>query len=284
MNTKIFNTSESIRKQSFEWRKSGLKVGFVPTMGFLHEGHLNLIESAKKKCDKIILSIFVNPAQFGEGEDFEDYPRDLERDVSLASEKGTDAVFFPSAEEMYPENYQTFVNLENLPNHLCGLTRKGHFKGVATIVTKLFNIIDPDFAFFGEKDFQQLTIIKQMAKDLNFRTHIVGVPIVREVDGLAMSSRNVYLSEDQRKNALLIRKNLLLAEKMIFDGEKDPLVITDTIISGILEYEEAKIDYVKVCDLETLEDLEKVETPVLVAAAVYIGKTRLIDNIVIRSS
>ena len=277
----IFKSVDSMRKQSFDWKKEGFKVGFVPTMGFLHEGHLSLMEEAKKNADKVVVSIFVNPIQFGEGEDFETYPRDLEKDVKLAAEKGVDAVFFPSVEEIYPENYQTYVELENLPGFLCGRSRDGHFRGVSTIVTKLFNIVVPDCACFGEKDFQQLAIIKQMVKDLNLGIKIIGVPIVREEDGLAKSSRNTYLSPDERENALLLHKSLLQSKKMIEDGERDSSVIIKKAEELILSFEKAEIDYINICSPETLLDQDIVSGPVLMAMAVYMGKTRLIDNMVI---
>lgn len=277
----IFKSVESVRTQVFQWKKNGLSVGFVPTMGFLHKGHLSLLEEAKKTCDKVVMSIFVNPTQFGEGEDFDSYPRDLERDVKLASEKGIDGVFFPSVEEMYPKNYQTFVELEKLPNFLCGKTRDGHFRGVATVVTKLFNIVSPDYAFFGEKDFQQLTIIKQMVKDLHFPIQIKGVPIVREDDGLAMSSRNSYLSSAERENAVLIHKSLILSAELVEQGELSASVIKEKAEKNVLQYKDAKIDYITICDIETLEEIEEINKPVLMAMAVYMGKTRLIDNKVI---
>ncbi|MGM0418751.1 MAG: pantoate--beta-alanine ligase [Thermodesulfobacteriota bacterium] len=279
---KVFETADSMRSQVFEWKKKGLSTGFVPTMGFLHEGHLALLEKAGATCDRVVMSIFVNPAQFGEGEDFETYPRDFERDMKLAQSRNADAVFFPSTKEMYPENYQTYVELEKLPGFLCGKSRHGHFKGVATVVSKLFNIVDPDYAFFGEKDFQQLAVIKQMAKDLNFPVQVKGVPIVRENDGLAMSSRNSYLSEDERKNAVLIYKGILRAKELIEKGESDPVKVKAETKSFILGYEKAKTDYITICDPDTLEDVSVIEKkPVLLAVAVYFGKTRLIDNMVI---
>lgn len=277
----IFKSVDSVRTQVSQWKKEGLLVGFVPTMGFLHKGHLSLLEEAKKVCDKVVMSIFVNPTQFGEGEDFDSYPRDLDRDVSLASEKGIDGVFFPSVEEMYPTNYQTFVELEKLPKFLCGKTRDGHFRGVATVVTKLFHIVSPDYAFFGEKDFQQLTIIKQMVKDLHFPIQIKGVPIVREDDGLAMSSRNSYLSSEERENAVLLHKSLMQSVKLVEGGESSAAVIKEKASELILQYKDAKIDYITVCDPETLEEIKEINKPVLMAMAVYMGKTRLIDNKVI---
>ena len=282
-NIKIIKTADEMRALSFQWKKEGYKVGFVPTMGFLHEGHLTLLERAKGKSGKVVLSIFVNPTQFGEGEDFDDYPRDLERDVELAATKGIDAVFFPPVDEMYPENYQTFVELEKLPDFLCGKSRDGHFRGVSTVVTKLFNIVCPDSAFFGEKDFQQLAIIRQMTKDLNFGIEIVGVGIVREKDGLAKSSRNTYLSAEERENSVLLFKSLNIADEMVKKGEKSASVIKETATQTILSYKNAKIDYINICNPETLEDVDVIDGPVLMAMAVYMGKTRLIDNMIIKS-
>lgn len=278
---KIFDKISKMTTQSIEWKKNGFLVGFVPTMGFLHKGHLTLIEKAREKCERVVVSIFVNPAQFGEGEDFETYPRNFERDIELASQAGADCVFFPSKDEMYPENYQTYVELETLPVFLCGKSRPGHFRGVATVVSKLFNIVMPDFAFFGEKDFQQLTVIKQMVLDLNFPVKVEGVPIVREDDGLAMSSRNTYLSEDERKNALVLHKSILKAEEMIKNGERKSSRIIETVENMINECDCSKIDYINICSTKTLEDVEVIENEVVLAMAVFIGKTRLIDNKVI---
>jgi len=277
----IFKKANEMRTQSLTWKKQGYKVGFVPTMGFLHQGHLSLIEKAKNCCDKVILSIFVNPTQFGEGEDLDKYPRNLKRDIELASTKNTDAIFLPSAEEIYPKNYQTFVNLETLPNFLCGKSRPGHFRGVATIVTKFFNIACPDQAFFGEKDFQQLAVIRQMTKDLNFGIKITGVPIVREEDGLAMSSRNTYLSDQNRKKALSLYKSLTLSQEIIKKGISDTDEIIETARKIIEDKEGLKTDYIKICDPYTLEDIKKVTKPALMALAVFVGKTRLIDNIIL---
>jgi pantoate--beta-alanine ligase len=267
---KIIKTPGEMTLKSVQWKKQGLKVGLVPTMGFLHEGHLSLVDCARKKCDQVVMSIFVNPTQFGQGEDFESYPRNFERDLSLASERGVDAVFLPSANEMYPKNYQTYVDLEALPDHLCGKSREGHFRGVATVVSKLFNIVQPDFAFFGEKDFQQLAVIKQMVQDLNFPVSVRGVPIVREKDGLAMSSRNTYLLEEERKNALVLYQSILKAEKMIKDGEKTSSKIIGAVKDIINQYEKAKIDYVNICNPKTLEDVEIINEEVVLAMAVFI--------------
>lgn len=275
---------DQMRKRVMDWKKKGLSVGFVPTMGFLHEGHLSLLSEASKNCDRVVLSIFVNPTQFGEGEDFETYPRDFQRDIDLAATKDVDAVFFPSVANIYPKNYQTYVELENLPNFLCGKKRDGHFRGVSTIVTKLFNIVCPDMAFFGEKDYQQLAVIRQMEKDLNFGIDIVGVPIVREEDGLAMSSRNTYLSKVERKEALKIYKSLKKAKELVLNGEKSSKVIIDNARKNILSYEDAQIDYINICNPDSLEDVETIEGSVLMAMAVFMGKTRLIDNIVINPS
>jgi pantoate--beta-alanine ligase len=279
---KVFDKISEMTEFSVKWKRDGLKVGFVPTMGFLHEGHLTLIDRAKEKCERVVVSIFVNPAQFGEGEDFESYPRNFDRDLELAAKRGADAVFFPSAREMYPENYQTYVDLEKLPDHLCGKSRTGHFRGVATVVSKLFNIVLPDFAFFGEKDFQQLAIIRQMVTDLNFPVKVEGVPIVRESDGLAMSSRNTYLSEEERKNALVLSRSILEAEKMVKAGEKKSSKVLQAVKDIINEYEKAEIDYINICSPRTLEDVDVIDGEVVLAMAVFIGKTRLIDNKVIK--
>jgi len=278
---KIFNSIGEMTQQSLDWKKNGFSVGFVPTMGFLHKGHLTLIEKAVEKCGKVAVSIFVNPTQFGQGEDFEKYPKNFERDIELASSAGADCVFFPSKDEMYPQNYQTYVELENLPAFLCGKSRPGHFRGVATIVSKLFNIVMPDFAFFGEKDFQQLAVIRQMVKDLNFNIKIQGVPIVREDDGLAMSSRNTYLSKEERKSALLLYKSIIKAEEMIKNGERKSLKVIEMMKNIINECDFAKIDYINISNPKTLEDVELIENEVVLAMAVFIGKTRLIDNKVI---
>lgn len=250
-------------------------------MGFLHEGHLTLLREGRKLGDELVLSIFVNPTQFGPSEDFETYPRDMERDLELAEKEGVNTVFTPTPEELYGENFQTYVNLENLPHHLCGLSRPAFFRGVATVVSKLFNIVKPHAAIFGQKDFQQLAVIRQMVKDLNFDIEIIGVPTVREPDGLAMSSRNAYLSKEERPVALSLYQSLQKAKTDIQSGQTDAnRILADA--SGLIEsHEGTAIDYIKICDPETLDDIKVITGPVLMALAVNVGQTRLIDNVVI---
>ncbi|MDL1957156.1 MAG: pantoate--beta-alanine ligase [Candidatus Desulfofervidus auxilii] len=274
----VIKEIEVMNKKAEEWRKNGKIIAFVPTMGYFHEGHLSLFRIARKKGDILVVSIFVNPIQFGLTEDFKSYPRDLERDKSLAEKEKVDVLFVPSEKDMYPEGYQTFVEVTKLTNHLCGLSRPGHFKGVTTVVAKLFNIVKPHIAFFGFKDYQQYLVIKRMVKDLNFSIEIVGCPIVREPDGLAMSSRNTYLTPEQRKSALSLFKGLRLAQEMIDKGERNVKVIINAVSKLIESHPYTEIDYVKICDPETLEDLDKIDKKALLALAVKIGKARLIDN------
>lgn len=276
---KIATTIDEVRKQVKEWKKEGLTVGLVPTMGYLHEGHASLIETSVKKCDRTVASVFVNPTQFGLGEDLETYPRDFEHDCKLLEEKGCDLVFHPEPSEMYPEGFSTYVeNQSEMPKQLCGKTRPIHFRGVCTVVTKLFNIVTPDKAFFGQKDAQQLAIIRRMVKDLSMGIEIVGCPIIREADGLAKSSRNTYLSAKERKAALVLSKSVALGQKMIQDGERDAAVVLDAMTKLIEAEPLAKIDYVSAVDGMTMLPVSRIEGLVLVAMAVYIGKTRLIDN------
>jgi pantoate--beta-alanine ligase len=250
-------------------------------MGFLHEGHLALVRKAKELGDKVVVSIFVNPLQFGPSEDFREYPRDLERDKNLLQKEGVDALFVPNAEEMYPPDFQTYVEVTKLTKGLCGAFRPGHFKGVTTVVLKLFNIVQPDIAIFGEKDYQQLQVIKQMVKDLNLDIKIVGHPTVRETDGLAMSSRNTYLSPLEKKSALSLYKALLLAEKLIKEGEKEAKKIKKELEEFIYSFPFTRVQYIELVDPETLEPVEIIDKPVLCALAVYVGKARLIDNKII---
>lgn len=247
-------------------------------MGFLHEGHLSLIREGRRLADHVVLSIFVNPAQFGPGEDLEAYPRDFERDCELAEKAGADVIFAPDNEELYGENFQTYVRLEKLPNHLCGISRPVHFRGVATVVTKLFNIVRPHIAIFGQKDYQQLLVIRQMVRDLNFDIRIVGAPIVREPDGLAMSSRNSYLTPEQRRSALCLSQSLEKAQALIDTGVTRASDLSDAAARMITSHPETDIDYITICDPETLDDMETVDRPALMALAVRVGKTRLIDN------
>ncbi len=262
-------------------RLKGQTIVLVPTMGFLHEGHLSLVRQGRKLGNQLIVSIFVNPTQFGPNEDFEDYPRDFNRDVQMVAQENADIVFAPEAADIYPANFQTFVNTTNLSNKLCGLSRPSHFKGVTTVVAKLFNIVQPHIAIFGKKDFQQLIIIRQMVCDLNFDIKIIGAATVRESDGLAMSSRNTYLSQRQRSSAPALYQALLNAQKMVNANIKK----TSTLIQKTTQFIEARpetqIDYIAICDPRTLEDLKLVKQPALMALAVKIGRTRLIDNMIL---
>lgn len=273
------NSIKEVRTFVKEARKKGQSIGFVPTMGFLHEGHLSLIEKAKKENDIVVVSIFVNPTQFGPNEDYSSYPRDFERDASLCESKGTDLIFYPTPEMMYPENYSTYVNVENLTEGLCGASRPGHFRGVATVVAKLFNIVQPERAYFGQKDAQQVAVLERMTKDLNFDIEIVPCPIVRETDGLALSSRNTFLVGDERKSALVLSKALKLAKQIIDDGEKSAKVIYEAMKELIEADPNAKIDYIEIVSQETLKPIEVLSGDVLIALAVKVGKPRLIDNI-----
>lgn len=260
----------------------GQTIAFVPTMGFLHEGHLELMRAGKKHADKLIISVFVNPTQFGPGEDLDQYPRDTEGDLEKAHNVGVDIVFMPSATEMYPEESETRVRVENLPRHLCGLSRPGHFDGVATVVAKLFNITKPHVAVFGQKDYQQLAVISRMVMDLNMDIQILGVPTVREPDGLAMSSRNSYLRPEERRSALSLRKSIDLAGALFRGGEKKAKAIKDEIQSLVLSHPFTEIDYIALCDPVTLDDIEVLGHENLLALAVRVGKTRLIDNCLLR--
>jgi pantoate--beta-alanine ligase len=261
-------------------KKQGKKIGFVPTMGYLHEGHLSLIRCSKKENDITVVSIFVNPIQFGANEDFGRYPRDFERDKSLCEKENVDYIFYPSYEEMYPDGFQTYVEVAELSKGLCGDFRPGHFKGVATVVAKLFNIVCPDNAYFGKKDFQQLKVIQRMVKDLNFQVNVVGCPVVRESDDLAMSSRNKYISDEERESALYISKVLFEAKRMFEDGITDPNLIKERVRQIISQAKHLKeIQYVEIVDSNTLKPVDKVKKSDVLAVAVYIGNTRLIDNI-----
>ncbi|MBI9076174.1 MAG: pantoate--beta-alanine ligase [Desulfatibacillum sp.] len=259
-------------------RREGKTIAFVPTMGYLHQGHLTLLKEGRNLCDYLVLSIFVNPTQFGPNEDLDAYPRDGERDMKVAREAGVDTIFTPSNEIMYGPNYQTYVTLENLPHHLCGLSRPVHFRGVATVVTKLFNIVQPHVALFGEKDFQQLAVIRQLVADLDFSIKIQGVATVRESDGLAMSSRNAYLTPEQRKNAVVLYKSLNQAQEQVAGGEKDASIVMEKAKATILSMPGAEIDYIRLCDPQTLDDVAAITGPTLMALAVKVGQTRLIDN------
>lgn len=277
---KIIKTIEELRPIIKGWKREGLTVGLVPTMGYLHDGHKSLIVKAVSENDKVVVSDFVNPTQFGANEDLSSYPRDIERDAALCEAAGADIIFHPEPEEMYFPDKCTFVDMDKLTKGLCGKTRPVHFSGVCTVVSKLFNIVTPDRAYFGQKDAQQLAVIKRMVRDLNFDITIVGCPIVREADGLALSSRNTYLNEEERKAALILNKSLTLGKEMIEAGEKNAAKVREAIIKHMETEPLEKVDYVEIVDAENLEPVETIDAPVLVATAVYIGKTRLIDNFV----
>lgn len=268
-----------MQRWSLEARRRGKRIAFVPTMGFLHEGHLSLLHEGRKRGDVLVLSIFVNPTQFGPGEDLDSYPRDVARDTRLAREAGVDVVYLPDNRSMYPEGYGTWVTVdERLTDTLCGRSRPGHFRGVTTVVAKLFQIVQPDVALFGSKDFQQLAIIRCMSADLNFPLEIVGMPIVREADGLAMSSRNVYLSPELRRQALSLIDGLRLASRLVAAGERSSQKLIAAVSERIGEEPEANIDYIQVCHEQTLEDLQEVDRQAVMLVAARFGKTRLIDN------
>lgn len=263
-------------------RQDGKTIGFVPTMGFLHEGHLSLMRIARPKCNVLIVSIFVNPTQFGPNEDFTNYPRNFQGDEKLCRYENVDVIFYPTNEMMYSEPYFTYINVEKLSQTMCGASRPGHFRGVATVVAKLFNIVKPHLAVFGQKDFQQAVIIKQMVKDLNFDVEILTGAIIREADGLAMSSRNKYLSAQERQNAVVLSKSLQMAEKSVREGNTDAESISMQIRERIQQTERAVIDYIAIVDSDTLKRVTKVGDNTLIALAVKIGHTRLIDNVLIR--
>jgi pantoate--beta-alanine ligase len=270
-----------MKESSKKARSDGKVIGFVPTMGFLHEGHLSLVREAKKMSDVVVVSIFVNPTQFGPAEDFEKYPRDPTRDAELLSNENIDVLFMPKPEEIYPSNYHTYVKVRDLSETLCGGTRPNHFEGVTTVVLKLFHIVEPHFAFFGQKDAQQLAIIRRMVKDLNMDVEIVRVPIVREPDGLAMSSRNVYLSPEERKAATVLYRALDHALARIEEGERKTKTILKEMKEIIQTEPLARLDYLAAVDLVELKDLKSVKGKCLIAVAAYFGNTRLIDNIVV---
>ncbi|MEW6027220.1 MAG: pantoate--beta-alanine ligase [Planctomycetota bacterium] len=277
---KIITTIKDVRQKISRARRKGLSVGFVPTMGALHQGHLALMRQARKETGLVVISIFVNPLQFGPNEDFKRYPRNIKGDARLAKTAGVDIIFAPSVKEMY-DNSLTFVDMADMTDKLCGKSRPGHFRGVLTVVAKLFNIVAPDIAYFGQKDFQQALIIKKMARDLDMNLAINVLPTVREPDGLAMSSRNKYLSVTERFYANRLYQSLLKAKELIISGEKDSGKIRNTMLSIIKTIPGSRIDYVEIADPETLEKAEKIKKrPVLIALAVFVGKTRLIDNIV----
>ncbi|MCX7920684.1 MAG: pantoate--beta-alanine ligase [Clostridia bacterium] len=278
---RVVETINDIRAIVKSQRAAGKSIGFVPTMGCLHEGHISLARESIRENDFTIMSIFVNPTQFGVNEDFDKYPRRLEEDSRMAEEVGVDVIFAPSVKEMYPGSYKTFVNVEGITEVLCGKSRPGHFRGVTTVVSKLFNIVQPDKAYFGQKDAQQVLVIKKMVKDLDMNIDIITCPIVREHDGLAMSSRNVYLSGEERKAALVLSKSLFEAEKMILNGERDCKKILNYINEKIAAENRAQVDYISMVDVESLEEISEIQRNVLIALAVKIGGTRLIDNVIV---
>ena len=274
----IIDTVKRMHADAEFQRISGKRIAFVPTMGYFHEGHLNLMREAKKCGDRVVISIYVNPTQFGPQEDLAKYPRDFERDSRLAESVGVDVIFCPSNEEMYPPYYQTYVNVEEVTNNLCGLSRPGHFRGVATICCKLFNMVKPHVAVFGKKDFQQLVTIKRMVLDLNMDLEIKAMETTREADGLAMSSRNVYLKPEERESALCLSRSLKKANALYENGERDAGKIIKEIEGFIKEHPYTDIDYIKICHTETMQDMKELDAAAVLALAIRVGKTRLIDN------
>ncbi|MCM1084092.1 MAG: pantoate--beta-alanine ligase [Clostridium sp.] len=278
-------TIKEVRETVRQWRKEGLSVGLVPTMGYLHEGHESLIKRAVAENDRVVVSVFVNPMQFGPKEDLASYPRDIEADSRLCEAAGASLIFHPEPEEMYEEGFCSFVDMTGLTNALCGLSRPVHFRGVCTVVNKLFNIVMPDRAYFGEKDAQQLAVVKRMVKDLNMDIEIVGCPIIREADGLAKSSRNTYLSPESRKQAVILSKSIFMAKKMIEDGERDAAKVKQAMVDMINTMPLADIDYVEIVDVNTMQSIDKIEGDILCAIAVNIGgEARLIDNFMLSLS
>ena len=276
--TKIDEVKANVR----EWKKAGLTIGLVPTMGYLHEGHASLIERARRECDKVIVSDFVNPIQFGPKEDLATYPRDFEADCKLCEGLGADLIFHPEPSEMYLDGFHSYVGVDTLSTELCGKSRPIHFNGVCTVVSKLFNITEADKAYFGEKDAQQLAIVKRMVRDLNFNIEIVGCPIIREEDGLAKSSRNTYLNDDERKKALIIHQALTKGEEMVRSGEKDANKVKETVRSIIESEPICRVDYVEIVDWNELQKVDTIDGPILTAVAVYMDeKVRLIDNFIV---
>lgn len=277
---KTASTVLGVRSIVNQWRTEGLKVGFVPTMGFLHEGHESLIKRATEENDRVVVSIFVNAKQFDEKEDFSNYPKDMETDILKCTGAGAHLLFNPGHDEMYGEGFSTYVDMEGLTDNLCGQSRDAHFRGVCTVVTKLFNIVRPDQAYFGKKDAQQVAVVKRMVKDLNFDIKIIECETIREEDGLAKSSRNVRLSPEERKAATIIHLALEFAEGKIIEGEKDPFQIQKYIRDILKTQKLARLDYVEIVGAETMEPVERIEGRVLVAVAVFVGNIRLIDNFV----
>jgi len=280
----IVKTVAEMQHRADDWRKSGKTIAFVPTMGYLHEGHLSLMREGRSRCDIVVTSIFVNPTQFGPNEDLDKYPRDFEGDEAKCRSVGVDAIYYPSAKEMYPEGYQTFVTVEDVGKGLCGTSRPTHFRGVATVCTKLFNAVKPHVAIFGQKDYQQYQLIRRMVKDLDLDIEIVGMPTFRETDGLAMSSRNKYLSAEERKRAPTLYRSLKAALSAYNAGEKDPRKLEKLVRKELKAAEPCEIDYVEARDAETVGPISKIERPAVIAIAVKIGTTRLIDNIALKEA
>jgi len=279
---KVITSIDKMKKAARRLKSQGKTIGFVPTMGFLHLGHLSLVRESCRRADKTVVSIFVNPAQFGPGEDFKDYPRDLKKDSELLEREGVDYLFVPEPGEMYPEGYKTYVEVHELQNRLCGRSRPTHFQGVCTVVLKLFNIVNPDIAFFGQKDAQQAIIVKRMARDLNSDVAVEVLPTVREEDGLALSSRNIYLNQEQRKAALVLSRSLREAEAMVEKGEMNVAAILSRMKEIISKEPQARIDYIEIVDMEELKPLARIEKQALAALAVFLGRARLIDNTILR--
>ncbi|MGR6837161.1 pantoate--beta-alanine ligase [Syntrophomonas erecta] len=278
----IINSVQEMQQWCLSHKKAGKTIGLVPTMGYLHNGHLALVKAARKECDIVVVSVFVNPIQFGVGEDFEEYPRDLSHDAGLLEKEQVNAVFAPPVREMYPAGYNTFVEVTGeITQKMCGNSRPGHFKGVTTVVSKLFHICFADRAYFGQKDAQQAMIVDKMVRELNFPLEIIRVPIVREPDGLAMSSRNVYLDADQRKQALVLNQALQAAQQVIQEGERNIEVVRDVMKKKIEQSPDARIDYIEINDARDLSTVERITEPVLLALAVRFGNTRLIDNLLV---
>ncbi|MCR2096483.1 pantoate--beta-alanine ligase [Campylobacter upsaliensis] len=273
----IINDIKDLKNIIKKWKNQGLSIGYVPTMGYLHEGHLSLIKKASKN-DKIIVSIFINPMQFGVNEDLATYPRDLERDAKLCENEGVAVLFTPSVEQMYPKGFSSYVDMNSLTDKLCGAKREGHFRGVCTILMKFFHLITPNVAYFGQKDAQQCAVVKHMVEDLNLDLEIEICPIIREKDGLAKSSRNVYLNEAERKAALVLSRAIFLGENLIKKGERESKIILQAMREELQKESLARIDYIELVNPKTMEHLERIEDSALGALAVYIGKTRLIDN------
>ena len=276
----IIRENKQMQRRAEELRLAGKRISFVPTMGYLHEGHLDLMREGRRRADCLVISIFVNPTQFGPGEDFEKYPRDFERDEQLASEAGVEIIFYPDTGDMYPAGYQTYVTVEEVTRNLCGQSRPIHFRGVATVCAKLFNIVKPHEAIFGKKDYQQLATIKRMARDLDMDLEIIGMDTIREPDGLAMSSRNSYLRPDERESALSLSRGLKIAKDLYDAGERDASVLVEAVRDHITGYEHTDIDYIKICDAETLQDVKRLDSESVIALAVRVGLPRLIDNYV----